>query len=434
LGWFAAKAALTALTLGLAFATPPSSAQGSPLSQEELEARLASGPALADLVAYAARANPMVRSARYEWRAAVERRRVATGLPDPELMVEQSDPVEEMWMGRVTQMVPFPGKLSRAGAVAEADARVARLGTDRAARDAALEVSEAFHELAYVRKARAVIAGNRELLEHLRTVAETGFVRDRATLVDVTRAQSQLAQLRYDALLMEELQETLTARLNAALGRPPEAPLGPLAEEPPRPLAYSLEEIHALAREGRDEVRIAEARIARADAEERLMGYERLPDFTVGLLRDPLDRGGRDSVGLIAGMTLPLWPGKNAGRVAEARAMAESARAMRDGQLYETNARVREAYFRLRNAERLVALYRDELLPQAANALAVAETWYRQGQGSFSDFAETQAAHYNFQLALARASSDRGTALARLERLAGRDLTVRPEAGEEAPR
>lgn len=112
--------------------------------------------------------------------------------------------------------------------------------------------------------------------------------------------------------------------------------------------------------------------------------------------------------------------------------MAESARAMRDAQVYETGARVREAYFRVRNTGRLVRLYRDELLPQAANSLEIAETWYRQGQGSFSDFVETQAASYNFQLALARARADHGKALARLERLAGRGLTARDEpAGAE---
>jgi cobalt-zinc-cadmium efflux system outer membrane protein len=53
----------------------------------------------------------------------------------------------------------------------------------------------------------------------------------------------------------------------------------------------------------------------------------------------------------------------------------------------------------------------------------VAETWFREKQGSFSDFVETQSIYYNFQLSLARAKADYGKYLARLERLVGRSLT-----------
>jgi outer membrane protein TolC len=86
---------------------------------------------------------------------------------------------------------------------------------------------------------------------------------------------------------------------------------------------------------------------------------------------------------------------------------------------------VRDAWFRLENADRLVRLYRDDLLPQAARAMESTGTLFKQGQGSFSDYVETQSAWYNFQLALARAKADYGKYLARLEKYAGRSLTRR---------
>ncbi|MHB8763559.1 MAG: TolC family protein, partial [Deferrisomatales bacterium] len=116
-------------------------------------------------------------------------------------------------------------------------------------------------------------------------------------------------------------------------------------------------------------------------------------------------------------------------RVEAARAEADRARAVLGARRNDTRAQVRSLFFRLRNAERLVGLYRDELLPQALRSLEIAETWYREGQGSFSDFVETQATAYNFQLSLARARADHGKFLAKLERLAGRDLTRRDDAG-----
>jgi len=65
-------------------------------------------------------------------------------------------------------------------------------------------------------------------------------------------------------------------------------------------------------------------------------------------------------------------------------------------------------------------LYRDELMPQAARAMEVAEIWFREGEASFSDFVETQSVWYNFQLSLARAQADYGKYLSRLERAVGK--------------
>jgi outer membrane protein TolC len=72
-----------------------------------------------------------------------------------------------------------------------------------------------------------------------------------------------------------------------------------------------------------------------------------------------------------------------------------------------------------------MVLYRDELLPQASQSMEIAETWFRERQGSFSDFLETEATYYNFQLALARAKADYGKYLALSERVCGRSLTAR---------
>ena len=82
----------------------------------------------------------------------------------------------------------------------------------------------------------------------------------------------------------------------------------------------------------------------------------------------------------------------------------------------------------------LVTLYRDDLLPQAMNAMEIAETWYREGQASFSDFVETQAVYYNFQLALARANADYGKVLASLEQVVGQTITMRPPEDKKKAR
>jgi cobalt-zinc-cadmium efflux system outer membrane protein len=134
-------------------------------------------------------------------------------------------------------------------------------------------------------------------------------------------------------------------------------------------------------------------------------------------------------VGVQFGLSIPLWFDKNAGRLQEAQAEEQKALSMKTAQINQTNAMIRNLYFRLKNSERLIILYRDQLLPQAARAMEVAETWFREKQGAFSDFVETEAVYYNFQLSLARAKADYGKYLAQVERLCGLSLVRKLEKG-----
>ncbi|MEW6219177.1 MAG: TolC family protein [Thermodesulfobacteriota bacterium] len=410
------------------------------------EERMSSGPTPAELASYAYAANPAIASARAAWRAAVEQYRVTTGLPDPQVMgTWYPDPIEtrlgpQDWNITVTQMFPFPGTLSKAGEVVRADVRAAQLELDKAVRDVVAQIRESASELAYIRGAKKALDQSRDLLDQLRRVAETAYAGDRATLTDVAKAQSQSAQLMYDRLLLDELESTEIARLNVLLDRAPDAPVGPVAMERAQ-LAFSFAEISDVAQMNRQEIAIAGAMVEKARAKAGLAWYQSLPEFRVGLFYGGIGEpdvavrpaeAGRDAVGIQMGVSIPLWLGKSAGRIEQAEAEQAKAEAMRRLQVNDTRAMISAAWFRLQNAGRLVRLYQDQLIPQAARSMELAETWYRQGQGSFSDYVETHGVWINFQLALLRAQADHEKYLARLERLAGRSLTWR-ESGDQEP-
>ena len=399
----------------------------------DLEKRIAEHPALPDLVAYAYRASPTIQAARASWRAKVERYRVETSFEDPQVMLEGMYMVDtsgnrttspDDWKATLTQPLPLPGQLAKAGVVAESEAGIAHLGLDSAVRDTTLRIRESFQELLYLQEARRLAAANQDLLQQLRKVAETASsATNRVALVDIMKAQAQVGQVGYDLLLLQESERTEQARLNSILNRVPDAPIGALAEEPLRAVVYTLQEIYPLAEKNLEEIRIAQASVDKADAMVDLTRYQTLPKFALGVSYGDINM--RQQVGVQAGLSLPLWLGKNAGRMGEARAEAEKMRAQRSVQVNETRVGIRDVYFRLQNSERLVRLYRDDLVPQANRAMQKADTWFKEGQGSFSDYSETAAAWYNFQLALARAKADYGKFLARLESLAGQTLTNR---------
>lgn len=433
-------AGLCVLALGLpvsAWAVEPAgragAAQGSRV--EVLEAKIVQGPTLGDLTEYAYLANPMVEAARQEWRAAVEKFRVDTAYENPEIMLEGMYMEETFgdrvrpddWKVTVTEPLPLLGRLGTAGAVTHADAQIARLKLDATVRDVGVQIRESYEELLYLAEATRVADANKDLLDQLRKVGETAYAGNRAALVDVMKAQAQSGQLQYDALLLKESERTEITRLNSLLNRAPDAPLGPLADEPVRPVVYAVDELYPLAEANLEEIRIARASVEKAQAMLSLTRYENLPEVRLGLSYG--EQNLARQIGVQATFMLPVWPGKNSGRLGAARADVEKMRAMRVSQVNEGHVMVRDTWFRLQNSERLVRLYRDDLIPQAAKAVETGETWYKQGQGSFSDYVEAQSAWYNFQLALARAKADYGKFLARLEKLTGRSLTERGAEG-----
>jgi outer membrane protein TolC len=408
-----------------------------------LEAEIQKKPSIEDLIEYAYQENPSIQVARHAWKATIENVRVATGYPDPELMVTYyPEPIEtrlgpQDWNASISQRIPFPGKLSKSGEIAAMETSIAKLNLDRTIRDVIVSTRESFSELIYIRNARRVAGHNMKLLEHLRKVGETAYAQDRATLLDMVKAQSQVGQLRYDIILLEGLEQTEIARLNGLLNRPPEAPIGRLQAEIAIPIVYTLAEIYSLAETSQQEIQMAKVEVEKAGKKAELARYENFPEFKVGLfyagigspdVSTPPPNAGDDAIGIQAGISLPIWFGKNSGRMARAGAEMKKAEASKAVLINDTRTQIRAIYFRLQNSQRLVELYQNDLLPQAAKAMEIAETWFRENQSPFSDFIEAQSVWYNFELALARAQADYGKYLARLERLVGHSITAPEDA------
>jgi outer membrane protein TolC len=393
------------------------------------------------LIDSAIQSNTKIVEARETWKATIEKRRIATGLPDPQLMFTYfPDPIEtrlgpQDWNASLSQAIPFPGKLMKAGDMVDKDAEVARLNLDKTIRDTATNVKAAFYELFYIRTAQKVAAENMKLVQHLRKVGETVYAEDQAALIDIVKARSQEGQLQYDILLLNELERTEVTNLNSLLNRPPQAAIGELVLPAVRPPVYTLPELYDLAECNQEEIKMKDALVNKAEINVDLATDQRLPDFKVGLFyagiglpdaaQAPQDAGD-DAFGVQFGLSLPIWFGKNNSRVRQALAQKESALAAKKSQINNTHSELHSIYFRLQNALRLITLYKDNLLPQAANAMKMTETLFKEKQTGFSDFIEAQSTWYNFNLAIARATADYGKYLARLERLVGYRITEMP--------
>ncbi|MFH2060255.1 MAG: TolC family protein [Pseudomonadota bacterium] len=403
-------------------------------NHEEIEARFSEKLYLSDLLKYAYLTSPMIEAFKESWKITIEEYRIGQSYPDPQLMTTYFPaPIEtrlgpQDWNLTLSQEIPFPGKLGQQAKVLEAETRISKLQLDKTIKTITASITSSFYELGYIQTAIQVAKANFNLNQSLLQIGQNAYADDKAQFYDVAKAQAQVAQIQYDILLLEELLQAEKAKINGLLNRAPQADLGVAQELMFRPVQVDINEIYQLVNEHQEDILIAREKIEKSDEAVALSKFDNLPSFKLGLfyaaigepdVPSPPKNAGDDAIGIQFGLNIPLWFGKNNSKVSKALAIRQKARAEKQTIANSTKTRISRLWFKLQNANRLITLYEDQLIPQSLKSVQTAETWYRQGEGSFSDFLELQATAYNFQLSLSRAKADYGQTLTGLELLTG---------------
>lgn len=389
--------------------------------------------------------NPGIAAARSEWRAAVERIPQAQSLPDPMLSFTYFPSPIETRLGAnrgqfmLSQMFPARGKRRLMGDKAASMADVAELKYEIAVRDVITDLRISYAELQYLQTAIRLTGENKTLVENLLAAAERDYAAGSIPQQDYLRAQSQLAQVSYDLLLLEELRETETTKINSLLNRPPTVEFAVPDPERTTLPDLDLDALYVTAMENRQEILLAGALENVGEIGVGLAKKTSSPNFTVGAvynligeaINPTMTDSGRDAWGINFGATLPIWRTKNRATVNEARFALNSASATKRDRINMTDSMVKNLFFKIRTSGRLVELYENTLLPQARKSLEISETLYASGQSSFSEMLETQAVWLNFELALARARTDLAQNIAKMEQALGASLPVKTAKGGE---
>ena len=392
-------------------------------------------PELNRYVALALNDNPALKATRLDWNAAWERTEQAGTLPDPKLtfgnFVEsiQTRTGPQRRKYGISQTIPWFGKrgLSRLKAETEAETAWEQIHFSR--RELIYRLRFLWHEWLYFRRATAVVREDLKLKEKTVTVAQEG-VRAGKSAVDVLSAQMELVRLSEKLTNLQEQESVIQAEFNAVLDRPPTAEItepAPVADQELDERSSfegsdALLENHPLlkawqSRESAAEVTVELAR--KAFYPDLVFGVDY---FDTGPARTPgIPDSGIDPVLITAGVELPIWQiRKRRAELREAEALRDSARLSRQAVKNRLVTELTQTRQKLREAERLIVLYRDRLEPLAQNALKITEQNYRNGQSEFEPLVQAQRHLLEIRLSTLRAIADRAQSLAELEMLTGK--------------
>lgn len=380
--------------------------------------------------------NLELKSLRAKWEAMLERPAQANALPNPMLKYSGMDMAEGgTWQDTnekrimVEQQFPWFGKRGLREGIARKDAEAMQHELETMTRETVMMVKESYYRLYAVQRAIAITRKDETVLRRMAKISETMYATGERTQQDVLKAQSEITMLKQRLLELEAQENALQAKLNTLLNRRADAPLGAAVTPPETAFNTSQESLFAMAAANRPEVLAEQAKVERYELEKKLMAKEPRPDYQLGV--EYRDIGGAENMVMFTvGVELPIWQEKNRAGIREAEKMRASSEAAREAAKQNSALDVQNAFFKLQTAQRMLALYKTELIPQAETRFSASEADYQTGKADFMDFLESQRFLLGIRVMAAMAEGDVGMQFARLERAVGAELKANPVPGE----
>ncbi|MDD5686635.1 MAG: TolC family protein [Elusimicrobia bacterium] len=385
---------------------------------------------LDSLVNEARQNNPEIIAAKESWNASKSRIWQDRSYENPQLFFDWErmpknnfniNDAEEKMVG-VTQMVPFPGKLSIKGKIAKYEAEKSEWEYKGTELKVLSELKISYAMYFYVSKSIETYKQTAKIMDGFSKVAESKYVVGKATQGDVLRAQVETSKMFNMIITMEKEKETIKAEINSIIGKDVSSELGEPEDLMPSPqVKNSWDEIKKLVIENNIEIKQQNASVSKSKWAKKMSMAEFLPDFDL-TYRNRKMMTGEKNQDFMVGFTVPLWFWKPALGVKEMSDELKMADSEKKGTELMTVYQAKDFYVKLKTAERLIELYRSSVLPQAEQLLRITESSYRSDKDDFLNLLDSVRTLLDFRLEYYKYIAEYYQNLAVLEKIIGSKL------------
>lgn len=390
-------------------------------SQERLD--------LGELLERARRDNPELAALR-EAASAMEAGAKAEGrLDDPTLKVEMEDLSAERPLeispGRsmltrytISQMFPFPGKLSLKERMAGKEASAARSEVKARELEVAQMVKEAYFEYAFLDESTRITNGIKDLVTVATKIAETRYATGQVTQQDVIKLNVEQAMLTDEVIMLEARKGVAASRIKSLTDMAQTEELAGEAVLPKGKVPFNANELMNTALATTPDIAMLRAEQEANELGVELANKNYYPDFMLGVA--PIQRDGRfDSYDLMFQVNIPIWRGKYENLTDQAKARARAARSRLEAGRNRKALEVRGAAIEVDASLRQIELFETSLVPQAELSYESALRNYQTGRIELIALLDTERDLRKTRIDYLRALFEYNMRLAALERASG---------------
>ena len=390
----------------------------------------APGATLDEVLAIARRLSPDLAARALDTEAAQARVEIAGSLADPTLRITSDEidrtggPRQNKMLFTVEQEFPLWGKRDLRRDQASAD--VARSQADARTTEAELveKVKVAFAQYYQADQAIRTTEDLHRVVHDIARVARDRYAQGRGSQQEVYKTEVEITRLATELVRLEAMRRGASARLNALLARPIDAPLARPVKLRAMPSEASLAPAALMQRAlaGNPSLAGGDAQIAAASAGKQLADKSWYPD--VMLKAGAIDRTGNGPNGYLAevGLRVPLQWGLHDAQQREAAAQVSAAQARRQGIELQIQSDLGAFAADLAGSRKTADLIRTQLLPQSQALLRSGTAGYGLGRAELVDVLRAEHDLADLRIELLKAEFDQQRQLAAIERLIGGDL------------
>ncbi len=297
----------------------------------------------------------------------------------------------------ISQKLPFFGTIRQRKKIAGQEKIEAEFAFRATQLERLAEAKKTYYEWARLQKDHQLLERAYLVWEKLVSLTQTAYAKAQGEHHAYLRAQVELVKLEAEKLENTEALKRSAARLDFLAGEALSAEnlaAEPLSQEPEAGLP--LDSAVRRAAQNNPEVKMLAAVEQKARFEKNLAAKGYFPDLELSLYRDQqIDHfmpsqlmnvyGGRVS------FRLPLFFWTTGSKEVQGKSLeAERASALRKNMGNQIRAKVEMFWAEIERLEKLVRLYKEELLPRAQLLVEEGQTAYTVGRLSFPDFSEAQ--------------------------------------------
>ncbi len=368
--------------------------------------------------------NPEVRKFKYKLDSAKARALKVTALPDP--MIEFGLKKEMDMYGdsiMFQQTLPYPGKLSLTGEIENKSVEIIEQEMSTKLLQLRKETKMDYYDLFLVRKEFEVINAKKKYLENMVESASIMYTSGMSPQTDILKAQTELSMLKEKEIMLAAKAETLVSKIErCCLGLPfgIEIKIEVADELRLTKLDQSYKELQKVAFESSPMLKMYRIETNKMESEVKLMKKEYSPDFVTSLESMNPDKS-LDSWSVKIGIMYPLYKNKkqkNAVREAENNLKSQEMLYENERQMLAYN--LSKLYLMAKSEEKLLELYKHEILAQLQLTVDSAITNYKTGKLNFMTVLDNIKMLQEAELKYYEQLVEHEKAIAEIEEIVGR--------------
>ena len=377
--------------------------------------------------------NPEVLAAARQVDAARGRSRQAWWPEDPQFSVEYEGiprgkglaRYEERFV-RLSQTFDFPTNILLKKRIAEKEVDVTRMDSELVKRDLLHRVKLTYYDLLTQWERVNLARQNLQLADDFSQKAQIRYQFGEGTHLEYVKAKVEKARAENDMTLAQNEHAVALAELNLLLARDSRADIIPTDSMSYVPLEKSVNELREEALRVHPRLRAMDGKVEAARTGHTLAWSSFLPALSASYFNQNID-GNPDFWGLELGISVPLWfPFRQRGRIQEATAELAQARFERENVRNELAFQIESAWQKATTAEKMVLLYREELLAEANEVYRIARRSYEEGAGGYLDLLEAQRTLVGTRSGYVESLFSYNIAIATLEKAMGIQSVLSP--------